>query len=84
MAVELSETKEKSKAYMKELKDQGRLPTRYAKVIKERYPHFTTARIHNVANGRNYHAEIMDAIIELACENDEEKRLKFLEYMLKK
>jgi len=83
MAVVLSDDKKKALEYVAQVKEKGLLPTRYAKELNLRYPHFKVKTIHNVVHGQTYNAEIIDAIIELASENKEKQRLEKLEALLK-
>lgn len=82
MPVELGKVKEDIKKKMKQLKAEGKLPTRYAKVINEKYPHLKTTQIHEVANGRYYNAEVVDAILELAENGKPEEQMERLEKLL--
>ena len=79
MPVQLTDNKQKILEKILRLKKDGYLPTRYAKAIKDKYPEMDTNRIHNVANGRSYNAEIIDAILELAETGKAEQQLERLE-----
>ena len=79
MAMKLAESKKEIKARIKQLKADGMLPTRYAKAIHTKYPNLTIAGIQDVANGRYYNEEIVDAILELAEKGKVEKQKERLD-----
>lgn len=82
MPAKLSEDKKETLEYVMQIKKAGLLPTRYAKEIKERYPHLGIQSIHSVAAGKFHNPEIVDAIIELASENKEKQRIEKLKALL--
>ena len=62
----LKEERKKVQELVVRLRTEGKLPKQYGAILEKSHPQFNRQAIFNVANGRYYNQEIIDAIIQLA------------------